>query len=462
MEGFFDIVASTWKSNVRGSAFFVWEEKLRIVKKSLKAWAKHHISPIKQRLEAEKALEDHLILNEGRLDHLSLSTEISLQNKLHEACRLEESYWKIKSRIPWLREGDKNSKFFHKHAEVRKHFKTVRKIDYMGSQISTFEEIKQAAHDHFHEIYSENFPGMDFSQSDILENIPSLVPECANTLLLRPVSLDEVKLVVDSMCPDKAFGPDGFTARFISSCWHIIQSDLFWMVKKSQSCCKLGGGTNSSFLALIPKEKGATSFSRFRPISLCNIGYKVITKILAKRLKEVLPLIIPKNQGGFIKGRQIFDNIILVQEAIHSSVKRKEKGMVIKLDLANAFDRVRHEFLFQVMSRIGFAPGLISWVKACISSPWVAPLVNGRAAPFFQASRGLHQGCPLSPLLYAIQAASLSFYLDHFRAQEDLLGISIVRGIKAVNHTQFADDTLLLGSASPSSARKFKEVLDKY
>ena len=136
--------------------------------------------------------------------------------------------------------------------------------------------------------------------------------------------------------------------------------------------------------------------------------------------------------------------------------------MVIKLDLANAFDRVRHEFLFQVMSRFGFAPGLISWVKACISSPWVAPLVNGRAAPFFQSSRGLRQGCPLSPLLYAIQAASLSFHLDHYKIQEDLLGLSIVRGLKAVNHTQFADDTLLLGGANPSSTRKFKEVLDNY
>ena len=74
-------------------------------------------------------------------------------------------------------------------------------------------------------------------------------------------------------------------------------------------------------------------------------------------MKAVLPLIIAENQGGFIKGRQISDNIILVQEAIHSSVKRKEKGMVIKLDLSNAFDRVRHEFLYQVMTRFGFVPG---------------------------------------------------------------------------------------------------------
>ena len=174
------------------------------------------------------------------------------------------------------------------------------------------------------------------------------------------------------------------------------------MISKSQKCGKIGGSTNSAFLALIPKEKEAKSFDRFRPISLCNIGYKIITKIMASRLKHILPNIIPENQGGFIKGRKIWDNIILVQEAVHSSLKNGYKGMAVKLELENAFDRVSHPFLFTVMLRFGFALEFVSWVKACISKPWISPLINGRAAPFFQASRGLRQGCPLSPLLYAI------------------------------------------------------------
>jgi len=95
---------------------------------------------------------------------------------------------------------------------------------------------------------------------------------------------------------------------------------LHKLIIKSQRCHKIGGSTNSAFLALIPKEKGALTFDRFRPISLCNIGYKIITKVIANRLKGILPAIIPENQGGFIKGRQITDNIILVQKAIHSSM----------------------------------------------------------------------------------------------------------------------------------------------
>ena len=97
-------------------------------------------------------------------------------------------------------------------------------------------------------------------------------------------------------------GPDGYNVNFIKICWNIIKSDLFKMIKKSQSCSKIGGSTNSAFLALIPKEKKAHSFDRFRPISLCNIGYKLITKIIANRLNYILPHLIPENQGGFVKG----------------------------------------------------------------------------------------------------------------------------------------------------------------
>ena len=136
--------------------------------------------------------------------------------------------------------------------------------------------------------------------------------------------------------------------------------------------------------------------------------------------------------------------------------------MVVKIDLANAFDRVSHPFLFQVMQKFGFAADFISWVRACISNPWISPLVNGRAGPFFQASRGLRQGCPLSPLLYAIQASVLSFQLENARLDQDLPGIQMARGIKEINHAQFADDTILLGGASNIIGRRFKTELSRY
>jgi hypothetical protein len=125
------------------------------------------------------------------------------------------------------------------------------------------------------------------------------------------------------------------------------------------------------------------------------------------------------------KKGQIIDNIVLVQEAIHSSVQSKGKGMVIKLDMANTFDRVHHSFLFQVMERFGFNSSFIQWVVACIGNPWISPLVNGRPTCFFQASRGLHQGFPLSPLLFIIVVESLSRKLEKERDLGNLPGLQI-------------------------------------
>ena len=136
--------------------------------------------------------------------------------------------------------------------------------------------------------------------------------------------------------------------------------------------------------------------------------------------------------------------------------------MVVKLDLACAFDRVRHDFLFAAMSNFGFNQRFINWVKACISNPWIAPLINGRPTSFFRASRGLRQGCPLSPVLFVLQAAVLSFQLNRKLQNRSLSGIKIVPKVKEANHAQFADDTLLLGAADLNTAGKFKAELDFY
>jgi hypothetical protein len=192
------------------------------------------------------------------------------------------------------------------------------------------------------------------------------------------------------------------------------------------------------------------------------MSYKILTKVIANRLKSVLPLTVPNNQGGFIKGKKIEDNIVLVQESLHSSLRRKDKGMIIKLGLVNAFDGVNHNFLFEVMKKFGFDESFVNWIRACIGASWISPMVNGRVKTFFKASRGLRQGYPLSPLLYATQASVLIYQLENARICSNLQGLKITQGVKEINHVQFVDDTLLLGGASRLVEKIFKEELDAY
>ena len=232
---------------------------------------------------------------------------------------------------------------------------------------------------------------------------------------------------------------------------------ISWMAKGN-----MGGATNSTFLALIPKDVKPSSVQRFRPISLCNASYKIFSKVLALRIKKILPSLISSNQGGFVSGRQISDNILLVQEAIHSSTKRKEPGMAIKLDLANAFDRLRHSFIILVMEKFGFPPMFLNQIQACISSPWIAPLINGRPSEFFKASRGVRQGCPLSPFLYILVADSLSRRLNRLLYEGSLPGLSFRNGVPPINHALFADDSIFLGLASSQITRNFQNPLDLF
>lgn len=153
-------------------------------------------------------------------------------------------------------------------------------------------------------------------------------------------------------------------------------------------------------------------------------------KYYGNKTKKILSKVISDNQDRFMQGRRIVDNIIMVHEAIHSSKENKDKGIIIKIDMASAFDRVRHSFLFDVLFKFGFCPFFIRWVSSCISNPWISPLVNERSTSFFRGSWGLRQGYPLSPLLYIIMVESLSRKLEVERLSGNLPRIKIMRGVE--------------------------------
>ena len=315
---FLQIFKESWSQPVNRSPFYVWEEKLRRVKSALKSWAKTLPTPAAERKKLQSQLDaHHLLSEEAYVSKEILDKEVQLQQQYHKACLAEEELWRIKSRCLWLKAEDRNSSFLHRQAQARKCFNSITEIKEETIKHKDFASIKRAAFLHFKNLYSEEVNATQ--NSCLLDGVlPSISTEMSHHLEAK-VNMAEVKNALFAMDPDKASGPDGFPAIFLQTCWHIVEKDLYKMVQKSQAYQKIGGSTNSSFLALVPKEKGTNSFNRFRPISLCNIGYKLITKFIANKLKYILPKIIPENQGGFIHGRQLVDNFILVQEAILSS-----------------------------------------------------------------------------------------------------------------------------------------------
>eukprot|EP00253_Pinus_taeda_P027333 PITA_27333 len=449
-----DIVQKTWIHHVEGSPGFIWETKLKRVKQVIKEWAKENYQdPEKVKKKIKSELESVQIrIEEHGLTQQTKEQEYVLYAQLSHINREEEIKWRLKSRQLWLQEGDKNTTYFHKRATARKLRNNVSTIlDNEGNLHNTQESIRKAASKHYRDLLSETKGEEDYS--DFLQHLPKVITKEMNDNLNKEIEEEEIKRAIWNLHPDKAPGPDGFPICFYRRFWNLIKKDLVKMIRWAQRKRKIGGYTNATFLALIPKENRPSSLSRFRPISLCNSSYKILTKILATRLKPLLSSLISENQGGFLPNRQITNSILLVQEAIHSSLSRKEKGFVLKLDLENAFDRVRHSFLIVVLKKTGFETPFINLIVACISSPWISPLINGRPGEAFQSSRGLRQGCPLSPYLFILMAESFSRVLDHNQRLGLITGIKFGNGAKSINHSQFADDTLLIGGASTTITR---------
>jgi len=164
---------------------------------------------------------------------------------------------------------------------------------------------------------------------------------------------------------------------------------------------------NSTFLALIPKGEGVDQISQFFPISLCNVIYKIISKLIIDRLKKWLPMLISEEQSGFMVGHQILDGVVVAIETIHSMSKSKEKAMLIKLDMAKAYDRVHWSFLQKVLGAFGFEEEWIHWIMSCVNSNSFSVLINGEHSNLFGASWGLQQGDPLSPYFFLLLVEGL-------------------------------------------------------
>ena len=219
---------------------------------------------------------------------------------------------------------------------------------------------------------------------------------------------------------------------------------------------------NTTFVVLIPKKVGASDVKDFRPISLTSSIYKIISKVLANRLREVLGLLLSPSQNTFIQGRQIQDSVLIANESLDSKLKSGVPSLICKLDLEKAYDHVNWNFLMYLIERCGFGVKWRNWVYFYISSIRFSILINGTLCGFFPSSKGLKQGDSLSPLLFVLVMEALSRLTDRAVARGYLEGFSVanfnVSDLK-VSHMLFADDTLVFCGAVRDQLYHLKGVL---
>lgn len=267
------------------------------------------------------------------------------------------------------------------------------------------------------------------------------------------------------MNPLKAPGLEGLPAMFYQKYWHIVGEEVSKLVLEILNNDRDHSDVNNTHIVLIPKGKNPSSPRDFRPISLCNVVMKIVSKTVANRIKTILPDLIDEEQSGIVSGRLIMGNALIVMECFHW-LKKKKKGrkgmMALKLDMSKAYDRLEWDFVIGVLNAMGFLKHLVGLIKRCITTVSYKILINGQPSTVFSPERGLRQGDPLSHYLFILCADVLSGMLKREAGQKSIHGIRVARRSPVITHLFFADDSLLFARETNQEADRIMEVLKSY
>ena len=427
-----------------GSFSFVLAEKLKALKAILKTWNREVFGRVE--VKKSEVLSRVSYWDEKENDFLLTVEETEARNFAREDYKywslLEEISWRHKSRELLLKEGDKNTSFFHRMANSHRRRNCIKKVRVNGNWVEDEDSIKREVAASFQCSLSD--PGGWRPCLSGL-NFKDLGRDAADSLEV-PFTVEEVFAALSDLNGDKAPGPDGFPIAFWLFCWDFVKEEVMGFFKDFFEHNKFVRNLNSTFLVLIPKKENAVDINDFRPISLVGGLYKVLAKVLANRLKRVVRQVVSIAQNAFVEGRQILDAVLITDEAVDAVLKRKEKGLICKLDIEKAYDHLQWNFLLGVMEKMGFRRKWLNWIKWCISTASFSVLVNGTPSGFFRSSRGLRQGDPLSPYLFVLGMEALSGLIERAVQGGFLSGCYIGRrngeGM-VVSHLLYADDTLL-------------------
>ncbi|XP_050222822.1 uncharacterized protein LOC126672915 [Mercurialis annua] len=461
---FMDFIRCNWSDHSVLGPFQSFLAKLKVLRFKLRHWnnssfgrLNSNIKEAENRLSAVQTSISSLGLTEA-LHKQELDAHVALDLVLKQ----QEIYFKEKSRVKWLKEGDRNSEFFHRSCNFRKAKMGIHSMLIDGVLSDNMEHISN----HITSYYANLFSATRGRPSDlqIVKNIiPHLVTDEDNDGLTRCPSNDEIRATVFDMDGSSAPGPDGFSGAFYKYCWNIIGLDLCRLVCHFFQFGKLTTGLCSSLMVLIPKFKGAVSIDQFRPIVLSNFCFKVITKILADRLASIAEKIISKHQFGFIKNRSISHCIATASEGVNVLNKRCFGGnMALQIDIKKAFDTMEWSFILEVLDAFGFSLQFRDWVLEIFSSARLSVILDGSTAAYFSCSRGVRQGDPLSPLLFCLAEDFLSRLITSYVQAGKLQQMNYSKGSLFASHLFYADDMLVFCKASLRNVKALKSIFNVY
>ncbi|XP_061342522.1 uncharacterized protein LOC133288718 [Gastrolobium bilobum] len=434
---------------------------LKVLTPGIKEWnekvfgnIKHRKNKLMRRLEGiQRAISEH---NKDYLEKV----ECKIKAELEEVLDQEELLWYEKSRTQWINQGDRNTRYYHTKTIVRrKRGRIVELKDDNGSWIRDEEGLVKMTRDFYINLFKD-----ESCHREWINTRWPIVPEEVMDKLRVSVTKEEVKKAFFTMKGSKAPGEDGYIAAFYQKNWNLV-GDQVWnaflaYLENPQTIADING----TIITLIPKVNKPTLVSQFRPISLCNVIYKGMSKVIVGRLKEVMEALVSDNQTSFVPNRNLQNNIIAAKEIVHSMTKFKGKmgTMAIKIDLEKAYDKLNWSFIRKVISEIQLPSWMVEFIMASITTNSFKVLVNGGLSETIIPERGIRQGDPLSPYIFVLCVEKLSHLIAQRVGSGVWKPIRVCRVGPAVSHLMFADDIVLFSEASVQQMQIIMECLDLF
>lgn len=344
----------------------------------------------------------------------------------------------LRSQARWFEKGEKSTKYFLQMESRNKIKKTATKLQKDdGSYTTDGKEILQMQAQFYQTLYSrKDFKSHDEVQAYVRTvNMPELSTEDSKSCEGQ-LSVDECKAALKEFKSNKSPGNDGITAEFYKKFWPMFGPLMVAAFNESYIKGELSTSQRQAVITLLDKGKDRCLLKNWRPISLLNVDYKIIAKAIANRFTKYLPNLINNNQAGYVKDRNILDNVRTVVDILEYLKEKQLPGILINVDFEKAFDSLSWTFLQTVLQKFNFGESFRKWIEllytnisSCISN-------NGFTSRYFNVERGVRQGDPLSPYLFILAVEVMACKIKQDEAIE---GIAINGQI--VKLLQYADDT---------------------
>lgn len=330
--------------------------------------------------------------------------------------------------------------------------------DSNGVWVSHKEGLKEVVVHYFSDIFKED------TGTCIPNDWPNMFPNQVANQISPIITNEDIKNAIFSIGPLKAPGEDGLLVLFFQKGWELISHDFCQFIQLCFRQCSLPTSLNATLIALVPKTDNPQAMNDLRPISLCNTTYKVITKIIVNKLKQLLSDIISPNQVSFVPGRHITDNIFILQELMNRfrNIKGRKGYIAWKIDLSKAYDRLSWRFVLDILREIGLCRQLRDLISYCLTTVSYRALVNGETTKRINPCCGIRQGDPLSPYLFVLAMEKFSQIIKVAIDNGNWKEVKVSRGGTSFSHIFFTDDLVLFGEATKAQASVMRKCLELF